>query len=307
MMAFIQILRPKNLIIVGTTQWILYHYIILAFVDTPALDVFLFSLLVVDTILIAAGGYIINDIVDASVDQINKPQKTFIPTKISLIQATYYYYFLGFVGFLIALYIAYCINNLPLVVIYPMACFLLYVYSTKFKNSILIGNILVSLFVAFVSGIILFAERNAIISINDSTKKWLVLELFIAYMIFSFMVNMIREIIKDIEDEEGDKLAGLITYPIKYGTDAAKKLVVLFCLTTILMLLFWLFVTNIPLDLRVYVFLLLLVASPLVVIVQILTKTTTKRDFSKISAILKYIMLAGLVSIILLSSILKTI
>jgi 4-hydroxybenzoate polyprenyltransferase len=307
MTAFIQILRPKNLIIVGITQWILYHYIILAFVDTPSLDVFLFSLLVLDTIFIAAGGYIINDIVDASLDQINKPNKTYIPTLINLKAATYYYYAILAFGFLLAFYIAYCINNLPLVVIYPASCFLLYIYSTRYKNSILIGNVLVSLFVALVSGIILFAERNAVMSLSDNTKKWLVIELFMVYMIFSFMVNMIREIIKDIEDVEGDKSVGIITYPIRYGADAAKKLAVLFCLTTILVLLFWLFVTNIPLDLRVYVFLLLLVASPLAVIVQILTKTTTKRDFSKISAILKYIMLAGLVSIILLSSIQKTI
>ncbi|HMR90019.1 MAG TPA: geranylgeranylglycerol-phosphate geranylgeranyltransferase [Saprospiraceae bacterium] len=306
MIPFIQILRPKNLIIVGITQWILYHYIILAFVATPSLDVFLFSLLVIDTMLIAAGGYVINDIIDAKTDQINKPSKTYIPSKISLKTATYYYYTLLTVGFLIALYIAYSIDNLPLVIIYPSSCFLLYLYSTKYKNSIIIGNVLVSLFVAMVSGIILFAERNAVFALDDLSKMWRILELFFAYMVFSFMVNMIREIIKDMEDMEGDKSAGLTTYPIKYGADSAKKLTVIFCALSILVLVLWLLTTNIPMDLRVYVFLLLLVASPLVVVIQILTKTTTKRDFSKISAILKYIMLSGLVSIILLSSILKS-
>ena len=157
-----------------------------------------------------------------------------------------------------------------------------------------------------VSGIILFAERNAVLALNDLSNMWLILELFFAYLVFSFMINMIREIIKDIEDLEGDKSAGLTTYPIKYGADSAKKLAVIFCILSIFVLILWLLTTNIPMNLRVYVFLLLLVASPLVVIIQILTKTTTKRDFSKISAILKYIMLAGLVSIILLSSILKS-
>lgn len=307
MLAYFKILRPKNLIIVGITQWILYHYIILTFVEQPALNAYLFSLLVLDTILIAAGGYVINDIVDAEVDQVNKPIKTYIPSQISLKTAYYYYFLLLSIGFLLAFYIAYSIDNLPLVIIYPSACIFLYLYSFKYKNSIIIGNVMVSIFVALVSGIILFAERNSVGNLSNQTQMWLVIELFFTYMVFSFMVNMIREIIKDIEDVEGDNKAGLLTYPIKYGINAAKNLASLFSLVTIILLIVWMLVTDIPMDLRMYVFLLLLVASPLVVIIQILTKTTSKRDFSKISAILKYVMLAGLVSIILLSSILNTV
>ena len=303
-MAYLHILRPKNLIIVGITQWILYQFIILAFIDQPSLDGFLFSLLVLDTILIAASGYIINDIKDAETDLVNKPSKTYVPSIISIKNAYRYYFLLLTSGLILAIYIAYSISNLPLVVIYPFACGLLYLYSSRYKNSIIIGNVLVSIFVALVSGIIFFAERNSITLLSDHIKMWLIIELFVAYMVFSFAVNMIREIIKDIEDIEGDTAAGLTTYPIKYGTEAAKKLAVAFSGGTIIFLILWMITTTIAMDLRIYVFLLLLVASPLVVIIQILTKTTGKRDFSKISAILKYIMLAGLVSIILISSIL---
>ncbi len=307
MMSYLNILRPKNLLIVGITQWILYHYIILAFVEIFALNPLLFSLLVLDTMIIAAGGYVINDIIDAKSDLVNKPKKTYIPTEISLKNAYRYYFFLLATGLILAFYIAYRIDNLPLVVIYPAACGLLHLYSSKYKNTIMTGNVLVSIFIAMVSGIVLFAERNSVMGMKDKTQMWLVLELFMAYMVFSFMVNMIREIIKDIEDIEGDTEVGLVTYPIKYGADSAKRLAALFTLLTIIALILWTLTSSIHMDLRIYVFLLLLVASPFVVVIQILTKTTRKRDFSKISSILKYIMLAGLASIILISSILTTV
>ncbi|MBL0099537.1 MAG: hypothetical protein IPP49_05345 [Saprospiraceae bacterium] len=106
--AYFLIIRPKNLFIVAVSQWILYYFIIVPLLSTPALNSHLFSLLVLDTVLIAAGGYIINDILDFKADMTNKPSKTYIPYPIALTKANIYYMFIlvsGFSG------IVHCIKN----------------------------------------------------------------------------------------------------------------------------------------------------------------------------------------------------
>ncbi len=300
--AYFLIIRPKNLFIVAVSQWILYYFIIVPLLSTPALNSHLFSLLVLDTVLIAAGGYIINDILDFKADMTNKPSKTYIPYPIALTKANIYYMFILVSGFFLALYIALKIGNLPLVLIYPIACGLMYLYSSKWKGSVLTGNIIVSLFVALVPGILFFAERNTVMYEKDLTNKHSVIVIFIAYMVFSFLVNMVREIVKDIEDIEGDKMAGHLTFPIKYGVQKAKNIAILLTGITISILFLWILITDVKIDFRTAVFLLLLVAGPLIIIIQILTKTTQKRDITKVSSILKWIMVAGLASIVMIST-----
>jgi 4-hydroxybenzoate polyprenyltransferase len=190
-----------------------------------------------------------------------------------------------------------------LVTLYPIASGILYLYSAKYKNSIVIGNIIVSFFVAFVPAIILVAERDILFNDGSSYSQHIV-QLIVIYAGFSFFVNLIREIIKDVEDLEGDTRIGYITLPIKYGIAIAKRICIGICVFTILFLICWIYLTNINLDFRVRVYLLLLVAAPLAIVIQILTKTTNKRDFSKISTILKWTMLAGLGALILISNIL---
>ena len=302
---YFKIIRPKNLLIAALTQCIIYKYIILQFVPVPSLNVSLFLLLSLDTIIIAAGGYVINDILDFKSDSINKPEKTLIPEKISVREGYLYYILLLFTGLILAFYIAYKINNLPLVLIYPTAALVLYLYSLKFKNTILAGNIIVSIYVAFVTGIVLFFERDSVFSLESSDKK-IVLTLFWAYMVFSFILNFIREVIKDIEDLDGDKKSGLATYPIRFGIQSSKKLCITLCLLIIAIIIT--FMISIPFfhNLRIITYLTLLIAAPLVIVIQILTGTTQKREFSKISTILKWIMVAGLGSIVLISTILQS-
>lgn len=303
--ALINIIRPKNLIIIALTQWILHFFIIIPFVGVPSLNAALFYLLVVDTMFIAAGGYLINDILDYKTDVINKPLKLYIPKPLSLKTAWVYYFCILISGFLTALYIAYKINNLPLVLIYPLACVVLYFYSAKLKNSVLAGNIVVSLFVAFVSGIVLFAERNSVSNMAVTSSYHVVMGLFTAYMIFSFLINLLREIIKDIEDFEGDIATGVITYAGRYGITRAKKLCMGLCILTIIIAILWVCFSSVCTDFRVQTYITLFVVCPILIVLQILTKTSAKRDFSKISTILKWVMVAGLGSIILISSVLK--
>lgn len=298
---YIYITRPKNLLIVGFTQYIIYHYLFYSVNNDLALSDHLLYLFIFDTILIAASGYIINDIFDFQTDVVNKPEKTYIPIAITLKNAYIYYYLILSTGFFIALYIAITTDNIPLLVLYPVVCGMLYLYSKKFKNTVLTGNIIVSLFVSFVPGVILIAERELVFMNSTPEFHNVAVQLFIFYIVFSFIVNLIREIIKDIEDENGDRINGYLTLPIKYGIPIAKMCCISLSLVTITSLVAWMSLTTIPLDFRVKMYILLLIATPMMIIVQILTGTTHKRDFSKVSTILKWIMLAGLGALILIT------
>ncbi len=302
LLPYISITRPKNLLLIGLTQYIIYTFLFNRSIVEVSLKGILLYYFIFDTMLIAAGGYIINDIIDYNTDIINKPQKTYFQNQIPTRYGKMYYYSVLLVGMLLSIYIAIKTNNLPLISLYPLACSILYIYSKKYKSSILAGNIIVSLFVGFVSGIILIAERQVLFSSTIDQWQSEVVQLLIVYIIFSFLVNLIREIIKDIEDIEGDKNNAYLTLPIKYGIDVAKLWATGIAVFAIFVLAVWIYFTNIDLDFRTQVYLILFVAGPLVVILQILTQTTHKRDFSKISTILKWTLLAGLGALILISN-----
>ena len=138
-------------------------------------------------------------------------------------------------------------------------------------------------------------------SIQNPVIQDAVLEIFIVYMIFSFITNLIREIIKDIDDLKGDHAVGLKTLPLRFGIDVAIKVAISLTILTIIILIIWMSLTSIEIGFRAKSFIFLFVIAPLGIVIQILTKTTHKRNFSKLSIILKWILLAGLISLILIS------
>lgn len=225
-MSFLKIIRPVNLILVALTQILIYLFI---FVDlssessTPLLlSPILFLLLILDTVIIAASGYVINDILDDRIDQINKGNKQIIGQSISKKSAIIFYIALLIIGTVIALFIAIRIINLPLFTIYPVACFLLFGYSYWWKRLPWIGNIVVSIFTAFVPFILLFAERQFYFNLPYYDQVFILIKIG-GFMIFAFLLNLIREIVKDIEDKYGDAQQGYRTAAIIYPLNTIKN------------------------------------------------------------------------------------
>jgi len=189
------------------------------------LDGGLWMLFILDTILIAAGGYVVNDILDQKADLFNKPEHLFIgPGKISARVGWIYYVLIIGLGFWIAYYIASSIGELHLLIIYPVAVALLYLYSRYFKRMPLLGNIVVSTFCAFVPAIIWYAEHELVNSIANSHayRYEFIVRYFSVYIGFAFLSTMVREIIKDMEDVEGDRASGFHTWPILRGMSSAR-------------------------------------------------------------------------------------
>ena len=225
---YLRLLRPLNLFIVALTQYLLEFLLLIPVFTThqitPALDVPRFLLLVLSTVLIAAGGYVINDIADREIDRINKPERRIIGRLLSVRAAWRYYFILFFVGFIISLYLAVYIENVPLSGIYPAAWLLLYWYSVNFKQRPVIGNVTVAVFCALVAGIVWFAERDAYFTLGEIAPlaQMHLRTLLLVYMYFAFVSTLYREIIKDLEDYRGDAENFCRTLPIVAGVKAAK-------------------------------------------------------------------------------------
>lgn len=265
---------------------------------TPVLNGHLWWLFVIDTMLIAAGSYVVNDIFDQSTDKHNKPNKsTLINQSISNNLAWYIYITITIIGLDIAIYIGFMIDKLPLIIIFPCAVGLLYYYSKSWKRKPFIGNFIVATFCAFVPAIIWYAEYDNIKLIKNISLKeynWVV-NIFTAYISFGFLTTIIREIIKDIEDINGDQLSGYITLPIAIGVKKSKYLALIFSLLLLSSYVLWLKGCN-GIELLILIALLgICFVIPTFFIIYKITKAKVTQDYSKISKYLKYIMIMSLI------------
>jgi 4-hydroxybenzoate polyprenyltransferase len=285
-------------LIVALTQYLLQYIVIspsfkLADIE-KSLDDFHFFLLVLTTVAITISGYIINDILDYKLDIINKPQKVIVNKSISVKNAFRIYHLNNLAGFGLSLYLAIHIQNIPLVLIYPAAIILLFLYSKYLKKKAFWGNLIVAVFCAFVAGIVLFAERKGFFEL-PSLEFQTVKIIFTAYFVFALLSTLYREIIKDIEDFKGDQTEGCETLPINYGVPRAKSIALIFGIILIVFIIWWMvlqmtFFHSTKLLIAVVVLNFL----PVLLSLFFLKKAQSKKDFSRLSQLAKYIMVSGL-------------
>ena len=207
------------------------------------------------------------------------------------------YLWMNILGMSLSVYLALYVKNLLLAGIYPLAILLLWLYAVRLKKSCLTGNLLVSLFCAFVAGIVWFAERNAYFNAGEWARgeiSWI----FSAYLLFAAISTLYREIIKDIEDQDGDRIINARTFPIQFGTRAARFLAILTALSLLFLLIYWslyLLINGKLIDL-IYTFAGIIL--PLLYSLIKLSRASEKKDFSHLSQLAKYIMLSGIVYLV---------
>ena len=216
---FFKLVRLKNLIIIALTQLLIKFSLINPFLDNFILSNNQFYLLVLATVFITASGYIINDIYDVKTDKINKKQ--LIGKSINSRSAIAWYIFCNLIGLSLGFYIAYLIRKPFFSFIFIYCIFSLWTYSKRMKSSFLVGNLQVS----FLTSLSIFNVALFDIipnGINKTNGEMMIFRIILLYAVFAFITTFIREMIKDLEDMEGDKEINAETLAISYGIEKTK-------------------------------------------------------------------------------------
>ena len=231
--SFLKLIRLKNLTIVALTQLLIKFSLINPFINDFILSNNQFYLFVLATVFITASGYIINDIYDVKTDKINKDNKRIIGKTIKSRNAISWYIFLNILGLGLGTYIAYLVKKPLFSLIFFYCVFSLWTYSKRMKSSFLIGNLQVSFLTALsIFNVALFDIIPN--GINKNNGEIMIFKIILFYTVFAFITTFIREIIKDLEDIEGDKKIQAKTLAITYGIEKTKWVSLLFTTLTFL-------------------------------------------------------------------------
>lgn len=297
-MSFLNLIRWKNLLMIAFVQLLVKYGLLESLGAFTTLNTFGFLMLIIATICIAAAGNIINDIYDVETDAVNRPQKISIGKDISEKTAFRCYIILNLLGVGIGYYVSYLVNNNAFFSIFIVISALLYVYSSYLKQTVLIGNIIISVLVGFSVLIVGVFDLLPAITNNNQHLQLIYFKLIFNYAMFAFLINLIREIAKDIEDIDGDYKAGMKTLPIIIGRERASN--ILFALTLLpILVLVYLVVYKLYKHPIPVIYVVFILVGPLAYISIKAFNAKTKKHFHHISNMLKLVMLLGMLSILL--------
>jgi len=238
--SFFKLVRWLNLLITALTMCLVWHCIM----GMPGS--LQFTLLVVSMVLIQAGGYVINDIFDMEIDAVNKPNKRIVGEIFSEKQSNVFYIALTVIGLGCGLAASLMATGRNFITVFAslilLACFL-YSYSSRYKKQLVIGNLIVSLSVAFAVFLPWLFQILAMLGDEAmllENQEWMhvTLHIVLIYTVFAFAMTLIREIVKDMQDVKGDGYQHCRTIPIVWGMKAAQIIVLVLSLATFIMILY---------------------------------------------------------------------
>ena len=299
--AFLKMIRLRNLLFIALTQ-LLFQFCIyypLYEGNIPADDNWRFILLVFASLLIAAAGYIINDYFDINIDEVNKPERMVVDKVINRRWAIAWHFILSITGILLTMLALPVFDKWYLVLGNVFCVVLLWFYSTTFKRKLLIGNIAISILTAWTILLIFFSKvsvSDAFEAAHPGQPKFF--RFAFLYAGFAFIISLIREAVKDIEDMPGDARYGCRTMPIVWGANAAKVYIAVWMIILISMLVI----------VQVYVlqfqwwwaviYCILMIIVPLLYIFLKLFKASSVQEYHKLSSWTKLVMFTGILSMV---------
>ncbi|MTH16813.1 geranylgeranylglycerol-phosphate geranylgeranyltransferase [Flavobacterium sp. LC2016-01] len=301
-MKYLKLVRYQNLLMLAFMQ-VFFRYAFLKQQNIPlALADWQYALLVLSTVLLAAAGYVVNDIFDVATDSINKPNNVIIGKGISETRAYNIYIGLNITGVAIGFYLSNVILRPSFATIFILIASLLYFYSTSLKQIMILGNFIVALLLAL--SVIIIGVFDLFPAINPENKAQMasLFSILIDYALFAFMINFIREIVKDIEDVNGDYNQGMNTLPIAIGIGRAAKIALGFAIIPFILSLLYIntyFMANKLYIATLYGFAFVL--APLLYFIVKIFSAKSQKEFHHLSTVLKLILLFGILSILVIT------
>ena len=295
-MKYLKLIRYQNLLMLAFMQ-LVFRYLFLeqSYVDL-ALSDFNYILLVIANVCVAAGGYVINNIMDQETDEIAKPQNRVVGVSISETVAYNWYIGLTIVGVGIGFYLSNVIYKPTFASMFILVATLLYMYATSFKQIPVLGNVVVALLLSTSIIIIGLFDILPAIDVDNRFRMKEAFSILMDYAIFAFIINLIREIVKDLEDMDGDYQSGINNLPITIGIPKTKIIVGILTVITIGILAYYINSNLFELDYVIY-YTMVFIIGPLIYFGVKLMNAETKKQLHHLSLVLKIILFFGILSV----------
>lgn len=304
-MKYLKLVRYQNLLLLALMQ-IIFRF---GFFKLQNIEIALtdpqYLLLVLATVCIAAAGYVINNIFDQETDRENKPDQLLVGKAVKETTAYNIYVALNIVGVGLGFYLSNGIGKPGFSALFVVIAATLYLYASTFKRSLLAGNIIVALMLSISILIIGVYDLYPILTLQNRQILAVVFQILIDYAIFAFIINLLREIVKDLEDVNGDYNQGMNTLPIVLGVNRTSK-IVFFASFLPLVLSAWYIYTYIFHLTYAVIYAISFIVAPLIYFTIKMNSAKSKKDFSHLSFILKLVLFFGILSILVISLNLKT-
>ena len=311
LVAFLKLIRWPNLLFIAFTQWLFYFSVVDSLRVGISLSIppvsshhLLFYLLIAASVLIAAAGYIINDYFDMHIDAINKPDKVVVDKTLKRRWAILFHILFSISGVLLSLFISYKTGKWIISIINIFCVLLLWLYSTTFKKKLLSGNIIIAALTAWVILVVYFFAGAGNINYagwHEGGYELDIRKLYkftILYAGFAFIVSLIREVIKDLEDMFGDAKYDCKTMPIVWGVPAAKVFTavwIVVCIALLVIVQLYVWQSGWWVSALYSIFLIIL---PLIIILKGLYDAVLPADYHRLSGMIKLVMLGGILSML---------
>lgn len=274
------VVRGYNIPVIALAQYLSAIFIMAP--EKRALTVILdlnLLLIVIASGLSIASGYIINNFYDSKKDLINRPNKSQLDRLVSQKTKLQVYFAVNFVAVFFASFVSF-----RAVLFFSVYIFLIWFYSHKLKKYPIIGNLTASLLAVLPFFAILLYYKN------------LYPQIF-AHASFLFLLILIREIIKDLENIRGDLANDYLTIPVKFGEVFAKRIITLLTLLTVIPIYFLVEIYDVGyMDIYFYVSMILLIF-----FLTLLWKSDSKPQYLRLHNLLKFLVVAGVFSIVLIN------
>lgn len=302
----LRLVRWSNVLFIGALVWVMEKWVATPILVQAAfgeqLPEYLLWLLMAGTMLVAAGGYVENDYFDIKIDRINRPDEVIITRSISKETAVRLSWILNLIGFVCGLTVAIALRSISVGIVFMMVPGLLWFYSASYKRLFMIGNLIIS-FLASLTPLLVAMSNIALLEHRYETilpYTTLTRDLYMwlgGFALFAFLLTWIREIIKDIQDQMGDRELECHTMPVIWGEKWTKVFVTgLIILTLAIIGHLWWHVLPFErgwssLSTR---YIVLGIVTPLLGVLRLLWNAKIPSDYKTCQQLVKFTMLLGM-------------
>ena len=301
-----RLVRWSNLLFLAALVWLMEKWVAVPILDEAAfgeqMPWYILWLLIAATVLIAGGGYVINDYFDVKIDRINRPDEVIVTQSVSKPAAMRLSLVLSGVGIGIGVGIAVWLRSFAIGALFVIIPGLLWFYSSSYKRLFMVGNLIIALLAAVTPMLVAMTNVALLQSLYAEILPFttLVHDLYVwlgGFALFAFLLTWIREIIKDMQDQMGDRELECHSMPVVWGERWTKIFVTLLIVLTLAIIgHLWYHLLPFPtgwmsLSTR---YIALGIVTPLLCILVLLWSAKIPSDYKTCQQFVKFTMLLGM-------------